>query len=112
MADLEIEFFDAGFEALALGPEIRAVLAAEAGLGKAHAEVIAPRRTGEYAGAFDVTEESVTVGRHERAAARLTNTSGYAAAVEYGNRGRKAAPGKTAQRVLGRTLEHLAEAHT
>lgn len=98
----------AGFRAMAVGPEIRAAVMAEAERAKGIAEGLAEefRRTGEYADSFEVTSETVrlqtAVGSHPVAAGRLTNTSGHAAAVEWGN-----SHDHRAHRVLGRTLDVL-----
>jgi hypothetical protein len=107
VAEVRVEFNEAGLAELAHGPEVTAAVLAVAETGKAYAESIAPRRSGHYAASFEVSVETVTVAGRERVAAQLTNTAGYAAAVEYGPGGRKDAPAASARRVLGRTLDHL-----
>lgn len=108
-----------GFRAIGVGPEMRKVLAAVAEKGKAHAEALAAQFSstddsdGEatsYAERFEVQDVTVEwSGRHPgpRAAARLVNTSEYAAAVEWGGYGRPGSEPGPAHRVLGRTLEFL-----
>lgn len=98
----------AGFRQIANSPEMRAALKAVAEDAKAYAESISQdfRDTGDYADSFEVTEETVdfteTRFSGPRAAARLTNTSDHAAAVEWGNE-----HSHRNHRVLGRTLDHL-----
>lgn len=92
-----------GIGAMAVGPEVTAMLIEVADKGKAFAEGIAPRDTGEYASSFDVTVSVAKVGRYRRSVAKLQNNANHAAALEFGNkrtRGRRA-------RVLGKTLTAL-----
>lgn len=98
-----------GFRKMANGPEIRAVLAEVAEKAKTIAEGLSQdfRITGEYAESFVVGEETVVFPRGPRAAATLTNTAPYAAAVEWGYKGRANEPDGEAHRVLGRTLDAL-----
>lgn len=96
-----------GFEAMANGPEARAIVKAEAERAKAIAEGLAQdfRITGDYADSFEVQETTVGPAegfKHRHAAARLVNTSGHAAAVEWGNE-----HSHKAHRVLGRTLDAM-----
>jgi hypothetical protein len=109
MASARVEFDAAGLSAVLVGPDIREGLAAVAEIGKAYAESIAPRRSGHYAGSFEVRADTIEFSGSERAAATLINTAGYAAAVEYGYGGTAAESGKSPHRVLGRTLDHLVE---
>jgi hypothetical protein len=71
-----------------------------------NAEVIAPRETGEYAASFDVEsgrdKSPIRMGRGDRAWAKAKNTSGHAAAVEFGNK--QVGEG---QRVLGRAADQV-----
>jgi hypothetical protein len=93
-----------GFAELAVSPQVRAALL-EVGLtAKTYAEGLSEefRRTGEYAGAFEVTELTVIHRRGPRAAVRLENTAPHAAAVEWGTRSEQ-----KPHRVLGRTLDAL-----
>lgn len=79
-----------GFDAMAVGPETRRVLAEVAGKAKVIAEGLAQdiRVSGDYAASFsEPKEETTTLAGHARAAVVVTNTSGHAAAVEWGNRG-------------------------
>jgi hypothetical protein len=96
-----------GFEAMANGPEARAIVKAEAERAKAIAEGLAQdfRITGDYADSFEVQETTVGPAegfKHRHAAARLANTSDHAAAVEWGNE-----HAHKAHRVLGRTLDAM-----
>lgn len=54
------------------------------------AEADAPRRTGDYADSFEVESgrsgAPIKIGRGDRAWALVRNTSGHAAAVEFGNK--------------------------
>lgn len=99
---------DAGFRAFLIGPEVRRGLAEAAERAKAFAESISQdfRDSGEYAESFDVSDVTVDFNGAPRAAGRLTNTSGHAAAVEVGYRGRSHEASSSAHRVLGRTLEN------
>lgn len=103
---------EAGFRAMANGPEIRAALRAEAERAKLIAQGLAQefRVTGEYAESFKVEEDTIEWrGRiaGPRAAARLINTAPYAAAVEWGYEGRAKGPSSSAHHVLKRTLDAL-----
>lgn len=99
---------DAGFRAMAVSPEVRAVVVAEAERAKTIAEGLAQefRRTGRYASSFEVTSETVKLttraGAHDVAAGQLTNRAPYAAAVEWGN-----SHDRKPHRVLGRTLDAM-----
>lgn len=99
---------DAGLRAILNGPEVRRALAEVADKGKEFAESISQdfRDSGEYAASFDVSDVTVDFNGAPRAAGRLTNTSGHAAAVEVGYRGRSHEESSSAHRVLGRTLEN------
>lgn len=106
----------AGIAAILNGEGVRRVLRKVCEKGKSFAESIAPvdmakRDDGvHYKDAFEVRDETILWrGEHPgpRAAARLQNTRPYAAAVEYGYRGRSAAESSSAHRVLGRTLDYL-----
>lgn len=97
---------------MAVGVEVRAALAAEAERAKSIAVGLAQefRVTGEYADSFEVTDDTIDwTGEYPgpRAAARLTNTAPYAAAVEWGYEGRSDAPSSSAHHVLKRTLDAL-----
>lgn len=96
-----------GFEALANGPEARAMVKAEAERAKAIAEGLSQdfRITGDYADSFEVQETTVGPAegfKHRHAAARLVNTSDHAAAVEFGNE-----HVRQPHRVLRKTLEAM-----
>lgn len=95
---------EAGWAALVVGPEMTAIVVAEAERGKVFAEGISPVDSGEYRDAFEVEATTVMLGRprRRRAAAILRNTSGHSAAVEYGN-----AKSPNPNRVLGKTAAHL-----
>lgn len=107
MATARVVFNDAGLSAVLVGPDIRESLTAVAELGKEFAETISPRRTGHYAGSFEVHDDTIEFSGGPRAAATLINTAGYSAAVEWGYKGRAGDPTSSAHRVLGRTLDHL-----
>jgi hypothetical protein len=91
----------AGWRQIALSPAVRAVVETKAEAGKRFAEALSEdfRRTGEYADSFAVVPETLLWRRGPRAAARLENTSGHAAAVEWS--------GDTPHRILGKTLAAL-----
>lgn len=100
------------FRKLANGPEVRAALRKVAEKGKAIAVEISQdfRVTGEYIDSFEVRDETIDWrGRYPgpRAAARLHNSAGYAAAVEWGKGGRAGDETESNHRVLGRTLDQL-----
>lgn len=109
---------EAGFKAMAVGPEIRKALAEVCEKGKVYAESISPfdpapasEEDPHYKDSFTVDAEVTIDWRGQypgpRAAGRLHNTSGHAAAVEYGYSGSSDEKGKSPHRVLGRTLEYL-----
>lgn len=99
-----------GFRALALGPQVRAMVLAEAERAKVYARSISPRSGDEqgvpYADSFDVSAVTVLLRRGPRAGARLTNAAPHAAAVEWGNRSTRG----RGHRVLGRTLAAMFDA--
>lgn len=103
----------AGWAALAVSPKVRAAMEAEATRAKEIAEALAADfvKTGDYASSFEVSTETVPLttrfGVHEVAAGVLTNTSGHAAAVEYGYKGRSDSESSSAHHVLGKTLAAL-----
>lgn len=109
MATARVEFDNAGMSTVLVGPDITHALAAVAEYGKLYAESIAPRHSGHYARSFEVVAEEIEFSGSRRAAAKLVNTAGYAAAVEWGYRGTATDPTNSAYRVLGRTLDHLVE---
>lgn len=107
MAGAEYRPDRAGWDAVALSPQILAACMAEAERGKVYAVSIAPRSGDEqgrpYAESFEVEATTVDFGRGpRRVAAELRNTAPHAAAVEFGNRRTP-----RAQRVLGRTAAYL-----
>lgn len=103
MSDVRVELNKAGWDAIALSPEVLAACMAEAERGKAFAVGIAPVDTREYSESFDVDPDVVTYFRSgPRVAARLVNTAEHAAAVEFGNE-----HVKRPHRVLGRTAAYL-----
>lgn len=114
MADGVYRPNSAGFKALAVSPKVREAVEAEAARGKVIAEGLSQdfRKTGNYADSFEVSNETVELntkfGSHPVAAGVLTNKAGYAAAVEYGFKGRSAEESSSAHHILGRTLEALA----
>jgi hypothetical protein len=109
MASARVEFDRAGMSAVLVGPDIRGVLATVAEIGRAYAEEIAPRRSGNYVRSFEVRADTIEFSGSPRAAATLINTAGYAAAVEWGYGRGATDPAPKAHRVLGRTLDHLTE---
>lgn len=65
--------------------EMKAAMLARAERIKADAEVLAPRRTGDYARSFKVKAgQSRGAGDGRRAWAKVINTSDHATAVEWG----------------------------
>ena len=99
---------NAGFKALAVGPEIAAAVEAIATKGLAIAQGFAEdfAVTHGYADSFVVRTEDTTLktgfGSHAVVAGILENTSGHAAAVEWGNTN-----DSRDHHVLGRTLDAL-----
>jgi hypothetical protein len=81
----------AGWAALAISPEVEAACVAVATKGLSIAGQLAATITvtGEYEDSFDVrteiTQLSTGFGSHPVVSAILENTSGHAAAVEWGN---------------------------
>jgi hypothetical protein len=106
------------FRDFANGPELRGILRSVAEDAKVIAEhlstgIRSDREDNEhYADSFEVSTDTIEFHgkyRGPRVVGKLTNTSGHAAAVEWGYRGSKDAPTETsAHRVLGRTLDVLA----
>jgi hypothetical protein len=82
---------------LATGPELTTAVTAIAEKGRAFAESIAPRRTGDYAASFEVNQTTETFRGRTRVAAQLANTSDHALLVELAD----------GHRVMGRTLDFL-----
>lgn len=104
----------AGVRAYLLSPTVSRVAQDVAKDAKTYAESIAPvgtppddKHPGEYASRFRVFPSSVVVDGEPRVSAKLANTSGHAAAVEWGYSGSSSSPTSSAHRVLGRTLEHM-----
>lgn len=100
----------AGWKALAIGPEVAAVVSAEAARALPIAEGLAAPFTerGEYASSFDVRTEIGTYtskewGAHPVVVGILENTSPHAAAVEYGNE-----DDHRAHHVLSHTMDAMA----
>jgi acyl-homoserine lactone acylase PvdQ len=92
----------------AVGDEVKSVVTEVAETrAKPYAISISPRSNRQhlhYADAFVVdNSHTVVIAALRRASARLVNTAGHAAAVEWGNRQTRG----EGHRVLGRTLEHL-----
>jgi hypothetical protein len=85
----------------ATGPTARALVMGKAERVKAAAEADAEtfRRTGHYAGCFEVAEYTAFINRLPRAAARVENTAEYAAVVEVGRKGQEG------RHVLSRALD-------
>jgi hypothetical protein len=103
---------DAGWERIATGPSMVAMLTEVAEKAKGYAVSISPYDptpddNGHYRDSFQVEHDTWTIGGFRRAITRLRNTAPYAAAVEWGYKGRAGAPDVDAHRVLGRTLAHL-----
>lgn len=114
MAERAFVANDAGFAAIANGPQIRLALDKVAEKGKQFAESISPYDPEDdndhYRDSFEVRPTTIEwEGEYPgpRAAAELANTSGHAAAVEWGYAGRAGEPSTSAHRVLGRTLDFL-----
>lgn len=101
MADAVYRPSKAGWDAIALSPQIQAACVAEAERGKPFAQSISPVRSGEYKSRFRVEPATVAFRRGPRVAARLVNDAKHAAAVEFGNR--RGGPA----RVLGKTAAFL-----
>lgn len=100
------------FRKLAVSEQIRRPLREVAEKAKELAVELAQefRVTGEYASSFEVRDETIDWrGEYtgQRAAARLHNSAGYAAAVEWGKGGRSGDETESNHRVLGRTLDAL-----
>jgi hypothetical protein len=93
MADMTYVAFPSGIRDLMRSEPMRRAMEQAAQRGKAYAESIAPRDSGEYATSFVVTSG---IGK-SRAFAVLANTAPHAVVVELVNGG--------GQRVLGRTVD-------
>lgn len=106
MADARYVPNKAGWDKIAMSPELLEACMAEARKGKRFAEAIAPRSGDErgkpYADSFDVEATVVTWRRGPRVAAQLVNDAPHAAAVEWGN-----TQTPEPHRVLGRTAAYL-----
>lgn len=103
--DVRYEPSDLGFKEMLNAPQIQAICLVQAARAQAHAESIAPRRTGNYAESFEVVPVTVMYTGAQpgpRVGAELRNTSDHAAAVEWGN-----STTKRPHRVLGRVLDWL-----
>lgn len=98
----------AGFKEMSIGPEIARVVEEIATKGLAIAEGLALEFTdsGDYLKSFNVgveiTDLHTGYGSHPVVTGVLENTSGHAAAVEWGNK-----HDHRAHHVLGRTLDGL-----
>ena len=98
----------AGWDAIAMSPEIQAACMAVAAEGKAFAESISPRSDDDegtpYAESFEVNPKAITEGFrfNPRVGAELRNTAPHSPAVEWGNKQRP-----SADRVIGRTEDFL-----
>jgi hypothetical protein len=104
MADPKIYYkWDiAGTNELMNAPEMVAMLLAAAEKGGRYAAGIAPRRIesdDHYADAFEVETSTHAGPAHDRAEARLVNTSDHATEVEWLDNG--------GHRVLGRTVDYI-----
>jgi hypothetical protein len=89
----------AGTNELMTSPKMLAGMVAAAEKGRAFAESISPRATGEYARSFTIESTRRGGPSRDRAEARLVNTAPHAAAVEWVNNG--------GERVLGRTVDFI-----
>lgn len=102
-----------GFKRMAAeSPQIKEALRLVAEKAKVYAEGIATHFivTGDYLASFKVDTEVIAwTGQYPgpRQTAVLQNTSGHAAAVEWGYKGRSGDESTSAHRVLGRTLDAL-----
>jgi len=98
---------------LATNPQIRASLMRVGAEAMAHAKELASSHTksGEYENSFQLVESTLFVNGHPRAAVRLENTSGHAAALEWGSWGNRKDPRKHSRPalILTRTLRWLGE---
>ena len=99
----------AGWKALAVGPEVAAVVSAEAARALPIAEALAVpfAKTGDYAASFNVRTEvgvytSKEWGAHPVVVGILENNSDHAAAVEWGN-----AHDHRAHHVLSHTMDAM-----
>lgn len=91
-----------GIAAIAVGPRLRdACNTVVERKAKPYAMSISPIDSGEYIRSFKVADQYTTLFGLRRVAARLYNTSGHAAIVEWGN---ERAP---ARHVLTETLDYL-----
>lgn len=101
-----------GFEAMANGPEVRAIVNAEAKRAMEIAKGLAAEFTDltdddkkHYIDAFSIEETTVGTAehfKHKHAAARLVNNSDHAVAIEFGNQ-----HVKRPHRTLRKTLEAM-----
>lgn len=68
--------------------EMQAEMLRRADLGKAYAEAIAPRHTGQFAASFQTSVTARGGHHHDRAAATLSNTDPDGLVIEVGANGR------------------------
>lgn len=94
--------------------EIYKVVRRRAEKGKLFAKSISPVGTppdddhpGQYKASFEVSRTEVVINDTPHATAKLENTAPYAAAVEWGYKGRADKAGRAAHHVLTRTAQFL-----
>lgn len=90
-----------GLAELLKSPEMVAAMESIAQRGKAYAESIAPRDTGEYASRFSVASSRSGGVHHDRAVAYLINDDPASLSIEYGT------SDTPKHRTLGRTIDAL-----
>lgn len=96
-----------GMREVAVGHHLREAVTSIVKIkAKPYAEAISPEETGEYARSFVVIEGHAWWAGMRRVAARLMNTSRYAAAQEFGWTEDDGTEHKGSQ-VLQKTLRHL-----
>lgn len=106
-----------GLDDLLCGAEMQAVMGDVVEKGRLAAEAIAPvgpesdPHRGDYKDSFEtdvrVEKPAPRAWGGPRAVGRLTNTTPYAVAVEYGTGGRSAAPTDAAHHVLTRAIDGM-----
>lgn len=95
-----------GLAELLRSPEMVAQMEAVAERGKAYAESIAPRHTGDYASRFSVASSRNGGVHHDRAVAYLINDDPASLSIEYGT-GEPNGTRTPKHRTLGRTIDAL-----
>lgn len=93
---------------LSSDPHLRTALAAKSAEAVAFAREQSPVRSGEYARSWYTEATHVIVAGTKRMAVKIGNSAGYAAAIEYGYKGRAKREGsRRPQHIFGRMVAFL-----